>query len=194
MTEPKKLESSKQAETLYVQLCANIFLPLELFAFNWAEWKLQFSSFFRQMMPAQQAQSPSDDTSEDSSSELHCLPCYENRTVKRTIRAILLGQIMSLCLCGTGIGSELLARNKFNAPAGLSQFSLTVNFNFSAQNFLNYFLLFFVYGLMVVCRSGDRNMLNVLRRRGWKYLILAFVDVQANYLIVYAYQFTSSFW
>lgn len=44
---------------------------------------------------------------------------------------------------------------------------------------------------MIVCRSGDRNMLNVLRTRGWKYLILAFVDVQANYLIVYAYQFTN---
>jgi solute carrier family 35 protein F1/2 len=34
-------------------------------------------------------------------------------------------------------------------------------------------------------------LLNVLRKRGWKYLILAFVDVQANYLIVYAYQFTN---
>jgi solute carrier family 35 protein F1/2 len=34
-------------------------------------------------------------------------------------------------------------------------------------------------------------MLNVLQKRGWKYLILAFVDVQANYLIVYAYQFTN---
>ncbi|KAI6183221.1 Solute carrier family 35 member F2 [Aphelenchoides bicaudatus] len=147
MAEPKKRESSKQAETL-------------------------------QMMPVQQQQIQNDDSSsEDSSSELHCLPCYENRTVRRTLRAVLLGQVMSLCLCGTGIGSELLARNKFNAPA--------------SQNFLNYFLLFFVYGLMVVCRSGDRNMLNVLKDRGWKYLILAFVDVQANYLIVYAYQYTN---
>ena len=42
-----------------------------------------------------------------------------------------------------------------------------------------------------MCRSGDRNALNVLRARGWKYAMLAFVDVQANYLIVYAYQFTN---
>lgn len=61
-----------------------------------------------------------------------------------------------------------------------------------AQNFFNYFLLFFVYGLIIACRSGeDRNMLNVLKARGWKYLVLAFVDVQANYFIVYAYQFTN---
>ncbi|KAI6230157.1 PKS-AT domain-containing protein [Aphelenchoides fujianensis] len=134
----------------------------------------------RQMMPLQQQQSTQrtdDSDSDDDSSEMNCSQCCESSTLKSTIRAIFLGQAMSLCLCGTGVGSELLAKGGFNAPA--------------AQNFLNYFLLFFVYGLIVGCRSGDRNLLNVLRRRGWKYLLLAFVDVQANYLIVYAYQYTN---
>ncbi|KAI6198059.1 hypothetical protein M3Y94_01300100 [Aphelenchoides besseyi] len=133
----------------------------------------------RQMMPLQhqQTQNSADSDTEDDSSEMNCTQCCESSIIKSTVRAILLGQVMSLCLCGTGVGSELLAKGGFNAPA--------------AQNFINYFLLFFVYGLIVVCRSGDRNMLNVLKKRGWKYLILAFVDVQANYLIVYAYQFTN---
>lgn len=44
---------------------------------------------------------------------------------------------------------------------------------------------------MVTFRTGDRNIVTVLKERGWKYFILAFIDVQANYLIVYAYQFTN---
>lgn len=60
-----------------------------------------------------------------------------------------------------------------------------------AQSFLNYFFLAFVYGLIVVFRTGDRNFVKVMSQRGWKYFLLAFIDVQANYLIVYAYQFTN---
>jgi hypothetical protein len=44
---------------------------------------------------------------------------------------------------------------------------------------------------MVTFRNGERNIVNVMKERGWKYFVLAFIDVQANYLIVYAYQFTN---
>jgi len=86
---------------------------------------------------------------------------------------------MSLCLCGTAISSQLLANEGFYAPA--------------AQSFLNYFFLAFVYGLMVLFRSSleERNFASVLRQRGWKYALLAIIDVEANFFIVYAYQFTN---
>uniref|UniRef100_A0A914CGM1 Solute carrier family 35 member F2 n=1 Tax=Acrobeloides nanus TaxID=290746 RepID=A0A914CGM1_9BILA len=116
--------------------------------------------------------------SNDSSEEgINCSPCCDNENIRRTCKSVMLGQCLSLCLCGTAIGSQLLSNHGFNAPA--------------AQNFLNYFFLAFTYGLMVTFRNGERNIVNVMKERGWKYFILAFVDVQANYLIVYAYQYTN---
>ena len=56
---------------------------------------------------------------------------------------------------------------------------------------MNYFLLCFVYCTALFCKGGDDGLVEVLRRRWWKYLLLAFIDVEANYMIVYAYQFTS---
>uniref|UniRef100_A0A7E4V2L6 EamA domain-containing protein n=1 Tax=Panagrellus redivivus TaxID=6233 RepID=A0A7E4V2L6_PANRE len=129
----------------------------------------------RTIVPVQNPGLPLDEDSEMNN--FRFMPCCDNDNIWRTFVALGLGQLMSLCLCGTAVGSQLLERNGYNAPA--------------AQSFLNYFLLAFVYGLILVCRNGDHNLVNVLRTRGWKYLILAFVDVEANYIIVYAYQFTN---
>uniref|UniRef100_A0AC34QRG0 Solute carrier family 35 member F1 n=1 Tax=Panagrolaimus sp. JU765 TaxID=591449 RepID=A0AC34QRG0_9BILA len=115
----------------------------------------------------------------DSDSELNnfrFLPCFDDDNVWRTTQALGLGQIMSLCLCGTAIGSQLLSNHGYSAPA--------------AQNFLNYFFLAFVYGIVLIFRNGEHNLISVMRIRGWKYFILAFIDVEANYIAVYAYQFT----
>uniref|UniRef100_A0A0R3RI81 Solute carrier family 35 member F1 n=1 Tax=Elaeophora elaphi TaxID=1147741 RepID=A0A0R3RI81_9BILA len=108
---------------------------------------------------------------------IDCSPCCRNDIIRRTFRNIVYGQILSLCLCGTGVGSQLLSKNGVNTPA--------------AQSFLNYFLLSFIYGTMLVFRKGENSFLPVVRKRGWRYLLLAIVDVQANYIIVYAYQFTN---
>uniref|UniRef100_A0A0N4X6M5 Solute carrier family 35 member F1 n=1 Tax=Haemonchus placei TaxID=6290 RepID=A0A0N4X6M5_HAEPC len=95
----------------------------------------------------------------------------------RTFRSIALGQVLSLCLCGTGISSQLLSNRGVNAPA--------------AQSFTNYFLLCFVYCTALSCKTGDEGLLGVMRRRGLQYFVLALIDVEANYMIVYAYQFTN---
>ncbi|KAI1728791.1 solute carrier family 35 domain-containing protein [Ditylenchus destructor] len=118
-------------------------------------------------------------SSSSSSYPFYCpSECCENQNCTRTMESLLLGQLMSLCLCGTAIGSQMLANHKFNAPA--------------AQNFLNYFFLAFVYGTIVFFRPGEeRSFATVIRRRGWKYFLLALIDVEANFLIVYAYQFTN---
>uniref|UniRef100_A0A1I7S1W7 Solute carrier family 35 member F1 n=2 Tax=Bursaphelenchus xylophilus TaxID=6326 RepID=A0A1I7S1W7_BURXY len=118
------------------------------------------------------------DRIEESDVEEGCrITCCETTTARRTFQAVLLGQMLSLCLCGTGVSSQLLAGMGFNAPA--------------AQSFFNYFFLFFVYGLVLMFRSGDKNLCSVLRKRGWKYFLLAIIDVEANYMIVYAYQHTN---
>ncbi|KAK6019764.1 hypothetical protein OSTOST_14592, partial [Ostertagia ostertagi] len=116
---------------------------------------------------------PNSDESERMVSTVH----HVVTTKTRTFRSIALGQVLSLCLCGTGISSQLLSNRGVNAPA--------------AQSFTNYFLLCFVYCTALSCKSGDEGLLGVMRRRGLQYFVLALIDVEANYMIVYAYQFTN---
>ncbi|KJH48281.1 hypothetical protein DICVIV_05643 [Dictyocaulus viviparus] len=129
---------------------------------------------------------PRSDSEEDG---INCSPCCDNENVSistykivlffssRTFRSVALGQILSLCLCGTGISSQLLSNQGVNAPA--------------TQSFTNYFLLCFVYCTALSCKSGENGLLAVMRRRGLQYFILALIDVEANYMIVSAYQFTN---
>ncbi|EPB67336.1 hypothetical protein ANCCEY_13572 [Ancylostoma ceylanicum] len=61
------------------------------------------------------AEPPREDSEEDG---INCSPCCDNENVSRTFRSIALGQVLSLCLCGTGISSQLLSNRGVNAPAG----------------------------------------------------------------------------
>lgn len=38
---------------------------------------------------------------------------------------------------------------------------------------------------------GDDNIFQILKKRWWKYLLLGLVDVEANYAVVKAYQYTT---
>ena len=62
---------------------------------------------------------------------------------------------------------------------------------FPAQSFLNYVLLCLVFTTALACRPGEGGLLSVLRQRGWKYLFIAAADVEANYLVVQAYKYTT---
>ncbi|KAK0425610.1 hypothetical protein QR680_009288 [Steinernema hermaphroditum] len=115
--------------------------------------------------------------SDEEEESVNCSPCCDNENVSRTFLAVVFGQFLSLCLCGTGVASQLLQRANVNAP--------------TTQSFLNYFALCFVYGIILVFRKDDKGFLPVLRERGWKYLLLAFIDVEANFIIVMAYQYTT---
>lgn len=61
----------------------------------------------------------------------------------------------------------------------------------TAQCFLNYVLLCLVFTTTLACRPGEGGLLSVLRKRGLKYFFLAIADVEANYLVVQAYQYTT---
>ena len=42
-----------------------------------------------------------------------------------------------------------------------------------------------------VCGPGEENLLAILKRRWWKYMLLGLVDIEANYLVIKAYQYTT---
>ncbi|KAM4047634.1 solute carrier family 35 member F2 isoform 3-T3 [Anomaloglossus baeobatrachus] len=86
--------------------------------------------------------------------------------------------MLSLFICGTAVTSQLLAEN-YHVDAPM------------LQSFINYCLLFLVYTVWLAFRTGENGLLHILRNKWWKYILLAIVDVEANYSIVKAYQFTT---
>ena len=90
-------------------------------------------------------------------------------------RLMLMGQCVSLLLCGTAVFSEYLAGHNFNAP--------------TTQSLLNYSLLLLVYIPVLYRRGRLRKLLS----SSWVwFLVLAVVDVEANFVIVKAYEYVTS--
>ncbi|KAM6987526.1 solute carrier family 35 member F2-like [Tautogolabrus adspersus] len=93
-------------------------------------------------------------------------------------KTLAMGQGLALLICGTAVSSQYLATHfHVNTPM--------------LQSLLNYTLLCATYTTMLLCRTGDGNILQILKRRWWKYLLLGLVDVEANYAVVKAYQYTT---
>ena len=97
------------------------------------------------------------------------------KNVARWILVILLGQVISLLNTGTAVFSQMLATD-YNAqiPTG--------------QNFLNYALLFVVYGSIMIYR---REFWSALKTDWWIYLFIALCDLEGNFLLVKSYQYTN---
>ncbi|XP_005810613.1 solute carrier family 35 member F2-like [Xiphophorus maculatus] len=94
------------------------------------------------------------------------------------LKTLAMGQGLAGLICGTAVSSQYLAAEfHLNTPM--------------LQSFLNYTLLCATYTSMMICRRGDGNILQILRRRWWRYLLLGLVDVEANYTVVKAYQYTT---
>ncbi|XP_042316157.1 solute carrier family 35 member F2 [Sceloporus undulatus] len=94
------------------------------------------------------------------------------------VKTLVLGQILSLFICGTAVTSQFLAdKYRVNTPM--------------LQSFINYCLLFLVYTTTLVFRKDSDNALQILKRKWWKYILLGLADVEANYTIVKAYQYTT---
>uniref|UniRef100_A0A8C6ZG24 Solute carrier family 35 member F2 n=1 Tax=Nothoprocta perdicaria TaxID=30464 RepID=A0A8C6ZG24_NOTPE len=108
-------------------------------------------------------------------SEPYCFVFYICRYILKTI---VLGQMLSLFICGTAVTSQYLAEQfQVNTPM--------------FQSFINYSLLLLVYTTMLAFRTGNDSLLQILKQRWWKYLLLGLADVEANYMIVKAYQYTT---
>ncbi|KNC84672.1 hypothetical protein SARC_03106 [Sphaeroforma arctica JP610] len=92
---------------------------------------------------------------------------------------LALGQLLSLCILCTGITSSYLADYGVDLP----QF----------QGVLTYLTLAVVWTpVALFYGEGWRGMRFRMGNWGWlKYLILAFIDVEANFMVVKAYQYAS---
>ncbi|XP_035536461.1 solute carrier family 35 member F2-like [Morone saxatilis] len=93
-------------------------------------------------------------------------------------KTMAMGQGLAGLICGTAISSQYLATTfHVNTPM--------------LQSFFNYTLLCVTYTTMLLCKTGAGNILQILKKRWWKYLLLGLVDVEANYAVVKAYQYTT---
>lgn len=90
---------------------------------------------------------------------------------KKTLVGLGLGQFLSLLITSTGFTSSELAKRGINVP--------------TSQSFLNYVLLAIVYGSILLYRK------KALKAKWYYYIPLGLVDVEANFLVVKAYQYTS---
>lgn len=95
----------------------------------------------------------------------------------RLLKTVALGQVLSLLICGTAVSCQLLADAGVETPM--------------LQSFLNYALLLLVYTSVLATWKGEQSLWRVLRANWWKYLLMALSDVEANYTVVKAYQFTT---
>ncbi|XP_050189569.1 solute carrier family 35 member F2 [Myiozetetes cayanensis] len=94
------------------------------------------------------------------------------------LKTIILGQMLSLFICGTAVTSQYLAEKyQVNTPM--------------FQSFINYALLLLVYTTTLAFRTGGDSLWQILKQRWWKYIFLGVADVEANYMIVRAYQYTT---
>jgi hypothetical protein len=77
---------------------------------------------------------------------------------------LVLGQILSWCIVSTNTLTQYLSLDGANIPA--------------FQTLFNYALLNLVYTAWTWYKYGFKKWFMVLLKDGWKYFILAFVDVQ----------------
>ncbi|XP_036417697.1 solute carrier family 35 member F2 isoform X2 [Colossoma macropomum] len=94
------------------------------------------------------------------------------------LKTLLMGQGLSALICGTAVTSQFLA----------SGYHLDLPM---LQSFINYTLLFLTYTTALFFRTGDGNILQILKTKWWKYILLGLADVEANYAVVKAYQYTT---
>jgi solute carrier family 35 protein F1/2 len=64
-------------------------------------------------------------------------------------------------------------------------------FSIIAQSFLTYCLLCIIFTTWLAFKPANKGLFYVLRVRGWKYFLLSIIDVEANFVLVKAFQFTT---
>ncbi|XP_043815444.1 solute carrier family 35 member F2 isoform X2 [Manihot esculenta] len=96
---------------------------------------------------------------------------WRSQATLRILFLLLLGQLVSFVLALCSFTSSLVANLGVDAPI--------------TQSIFNYFALALVYGSILIYKRQK------IQLSWYWYLLLAFADVQGNYLVNKAYQFTS---
>ncbi|KAF4610744.1 hypothetical protein D9613_006838 [Agrocybe pediades] len=92
------------------------------------------------------------------------------------IISLLAGQVVSLCITCTNVTTTELVMRGWTLS--------------TTQGFFLYFMLFIIYTPYTIYQYGFKGWGKVLYKDGWKYIILAACDVEGNFLVVKAYQYT----
>ncbi|KAG6821458.1 hypothetical protein H0H93_010182 [Arthromyces matolae] len=95
---------------------------------------------------------------------------------RRFVLALLAGQVVSLCITCTNVTTTELVNRNWSLP--------------TTQTFFLYFSIFAIYTPYTIYQYGFKGWGNMILRDGWKYFILACFDVEGNFLVVKAYQYT----
>lgn len=98
-------------------------------------------------------------------------------TTKHFWIIFFMGQILSLCITSTNTLTTYLSEGGNSMPA--------------FQSLFNYVLLLLIFMPYTIYKTGFKAYLRLMLKEGWKYFILSFLDVQGNYFIVKAYQYTN---
>ncbi|KAF2448147.1 DUF914-domain-containing protein [Karstenula rhodostoma CBS 690.94] len=91
--------------------------------------------------------------------------------------AMVLGQTLAICITSTNTLSQLLSNEGTSIPA--------------FQSLFNYVLLNIVYTGYTIYKLGLKGWGKMVLKDGWRFFILAFIDVLGNYFIVLAYRYTT---
>ncbi|KAG6328636.1 hypothetical protein ID866_10453 [Astraeus odoratus] len=94
----------------------------------------------------------------------------------RFIFSMVAGQVVSLCITVTNVTTTELVSRNWSLP--------------TTQTWFLYFSLFSVYTPYTIYKYGFKGWAKVIARDGWKYIILAACDVEGNFLVVKAYNYT----
>jgi len=95
---------------------------------------------------------------------------------RRFTLSLLAGQVVSLCITCTNVTTTELVMRNWSLP--------------TTQTFFLYFSLFCIYTPYTIYQYGLKGWGKMLLRDGWKYFLLAACDVEGNFTVVKAYQYT----
>jgi solute carrier family 35 protein F1/2 len=95
----------------------------------------------------------------------------------RLLLCILTGQILSLCITTTSTVTTELGMGAWSLPA--------------TQTFFVYFALMSVYTPLTLYKYGVSAWFKMILTDGWKYFILATIDVFGNFTTVFGFKYTN---
>ncbi|KAI1193288.1 hypothetical protein F5X97DRAFT_314734 [Nemania serpens] len=102
---------------------------------------------------------------------------YSYLTTRDFWIVLVIGQVLALAITSTNTFSSLLVARDTSIPA--------------FQSFFNYVLLTLIYFTYTLYQYGFKKFGRILWHDGWKYFILSFFDVEGNYFVVLAYNYTN---
>ncbi|KZT34252.1 DUF914-domain-containing protein [Sistotremastrum suecicum HHB10207 ss-3] len=96
---------------------------------------------------------------------------------RRFVLSLIAGQVVSLCITCTSVTTTELLNRGWSLP--------------TTQTWFLYFSLFVIYTPYTMYQYGMKGWGKMVLRDGWKYVILGACDVEGNFLVVKAYQYTN---